>query len=206
MEISKLETKNLYIYFIKCKRDGAWYKKIFGKNVTKYAAMIQKESGIKRPVINHMGLLFFDGTWKIAELDYFEGGKITKDVSEIQIQKMHCFAIKEATNFDLATLYKIFPDQHQKLGTFYSLRRYGFKDIKGYLPKRNAAMKMPQRILLQSVLFLQYICSLVLGTPKNSGYTCVNTTLEYLSKINCKVFEKERTPYELFDEISKGQQ
>ena len=64
----------LYIFFENHKRKG-FVNKYFGNGVRNHAQKIRKKCRTKIKTINHIGFLFYDNEWKVAELNYFMCGK-----------------------------------------------------------------------------------------------------------------------------------
>ncbi|MFT7087840.1 MAG: hypothetical protein ACJAZX_001288 [Rickettsiales bacterium] len=193
-----LNEKFLYVYFENIERDGNYLCKFFGKGVAKHAEFIKRKRKLSNPVVNHVGFLFFDNKWKIAELDYFQGGKVIKDLEDIGLENLHRFYISEIKELHIKKFYELFSDELSRTNCFcaswYSFRRYNFRNGLKLLNKSNSSIK--HRSLLWVIIFFQ----LFIG--KKSKHNCIDMVFEYCGQFGIKIWEKKKTPYELFDEIN----
>lgn len=189
----------LYIFFENHQRDGL-INSFFAKSVIKHAKKIQKRHKADYPVVNHMGCLFYhQNKLMIAELDYFCGGKIAKQLD----RKSNDFQIFEVCKISVEQelkILKICNDELIECGAFYSLRRYNFKECKKYCDFG------PEKIHLSIPCTFQSVVNFLIFTNKvkNGGHNCVKLTFEILDHFNPSYFKKPRNPYELLIESYRG--
>ena len=109
--------KNLfYVFFEEHKRNGHYLNRMFGNEVSNHARFIKEQSNLSSPIMNHVGFLFFDNKWKIAELDYFQGGSIIRELEGKEFNNLHWFCILEKKELHLDKIYELFSDKLSKIG------------------------------------------------------------------------------------------
>ena len=79
----QLNEKLLYLFFNNYERDGV--AGLFGRQVRNTARQILDKAKSDLPVVSHVGFLFYDDRWKIADLDYYAGGLVIREVSDDDI-------------------------------------------------------------------------------------------------------------------------
>ena len=187
--------KNLfYVFFEEHKRNGHCLNRIFGDGVSSHARFIKKINNLTSPIVNHAGFLFFDNKWKIAELDYFQGGKIIRELGEKEFNNLHWFYILEKKELHLDKIYELFSDKLSKKNWFYSFRRYNFSNGLKLLTSSNSLRR--HRNPMRGMIILQL--SLL---REKSRYNCVDMIFEYCEQFEIKIWDKKKTPYELFHKI-----
>ncbi|MDB4257491.1 hypothetical protein N9818_01460, partial [Arcobacteraceae bacterium] len=139
---------------------------------------------------NHIGLLFFDkmGKASVAEVDYFNGGKIISPLKEDR--ELYIYPIAKNSIEHISIINKMFNDTYGVKGLLYSLRRYDFQDCLNYIYTDDM---LGQKRLLSIAIFLQNIFSF--SELKEKKYTCISSTFEYLNTIKSNIFNKKDPPY-----------
>jgi hypothetical protein len=186
----------LYIYFENHKRTGR-FARFFGNGVRQDAINIRKIRKSSLQTVNHIGFLFYDNEWKIAELDYFRGGRIIRNITENDIKGFQIYKIVKNTNEIKASLYDLFQDKLQNKHWFYSWRRYDFLECIEYA--KNSNIKRDEK----ETLNLKRLSISLLKKPHNAGWTCIKTTFHILDKHQCNPFTTKLSPYELLIELNE---
>ena len=186
----------LYIFFENHKRKG-FVNKYFGNGVRNHAQKIRKKCRTKIKTINHIGFLFYDNEWKVAELNYFSGGRIIRNVNENDIKDFQVCQIINLTNEVKTSIYDLFTDKLQKKSWFYSWRRYNFWKCIEYIKNSKHKAKILDLCKL-------YIIGIrFLPKPQNAGWTCIETTFHILNEHQCNPFKTKLSPYELLIELNE---
>jgi hypothetical protein len=193
----------IYLFFENHQRTGfAW---LFAKWTESDAKRLQHKNNWKTSPCNHMGFVFFDRGWQVAELDYFAGGRIIRNLTKKEEEKFQLFAVADATDSTLFNAIRDhFMDLYRKKKFWYSLRRYNFQDCRQYLFNRTSSRvkysktrDMIAKVTLQFLHWVQTAINYYRGQPQNSGFTCVKSVFLVLEKAGVHIFPSERPPYEL---------
>ncbi len=193
--MATLDNNYLYVFFENHKRKG-WLNEYFGQGVRNDAQKIKSILKSELEVCNHIGFLFYDKEWKIAELDYFRGGRIVRNITENGIQDFQIYPITKNTDETMKSIYDLFKDKLQKKYWVYSWRRYDFLKCIDYI--KNSKIQRGKTEILK----LRMLSISILKKPSNAGWTCVEVIFHILDKHQCNPFKIQASPYELLNEIS----
>ncbi len=193
--MNNLDKKFLYIFFENHKRKKAsLVVTIFGWWTSKHAEFIKRTNNFSTPIVTHVGFLFFKDEWVIAELDYFQGGKIKRKLTDKELLNLHLSQLLEINNQHLQEFDVLFSDDLLAKNWFYSFRRYSFENCKKLLNSSNSSL-LKHRIPLLIVALLQNLAF------KEIGYNCVDLVFEFCKKHEIKIWDNKKTPYELLNEL-----
>jgi hypothetical protein len=188
----------LHIFFENYEHDNH-LANIFSKRVLKHSLSIRNQKKSKLEIVNHIGFLYYDNSqWKIAELDYYSGGRVIKNITANDIEHYQIYQIIKNTAEIKSSISGLFQDKLANKNLLYSLRRYDFLKCIEY--EKNSPFKMGK--LNRVILHCLGIFSII-KPAHNAGWTCIETTFHILDKHKCNTFEKRLSPYELLIELDK---
>ena len=144
-----------------------------------------------------MVFLFYDNQWQIAELNYFQGGRILRNVNEDDIKGFQIYPITKNTDAIKTSICDLFRYELQNKNWRYSGRRYDFLKCIDY--SKNSNIKRGK----MGILLLELFGLRFLPKPQNAGWTCVETTFHILDKHQCNPFKTKLSPYELLVELNE---
>jgi|GEM_PF-6315651 len=207
-DYNSLDKDNIYIFFEKHRRFGnnldSFFSNLSSSIVGLQAYFTKKHS---LPIVSHIGLIFFDSNdskWQIAELDYFQGGKIIRGLQEKESDK-YVVSVLKTTKSDIERLHKVFPDKFVKKNWFYSLLHYSFLNGLKLLTPLWLSIVIMLLFALDFILFLfspylfvVFLVFLVLASFDNkSRNNCIDVVFEYLEYPE----EKKNIPQKLFEDF-----
>jgi len=194
--IYTLDINILYIFFENHKHSNK-VAKLFGSYVSKDALKIYHLTKSHLQVVNHIGFLFFDTSWNLAELNYFAGGRVVRELNFDEIENLQIYPIMQINNEIKKSIYSTFVDKLQTQNYFYSLRRYNFWKCNEYI--KNSHFKRP-KLFISPLLFILGIISKIKPNI-NAGWTCIEIVFFVLNINHCNPFAKKLSPYELLLEL-----
>jgi hypothetical protein len=191
--INKINKNKIYIFFEKCQREG-FFQKWFIKMLNLQVEYEKKKNNLDIESFNHTGILFFDfkeDEWKIAELSYYQGGRIIKSLKGNIPKNIAYEEICDSSKSKILSIKNLFPDALKKINSFFCLQNYSYKSCMALLNKNNA--KKIHLIMISIAITLQF--------KKKQRYNCVDMIFIFFEENNLKIFNNKKTPLMLYHEI-----
>jgi hypothetical protein len=190
----KQDKDYLYIFF-QNHQHTKWPDSFFSEQTLKDAKKVKNILKSELEACNHIGFVFYDNKWKLAELDYFRGGRIVRNITENDIKDFQIYPITKMNSEVNASIYDLFKDKLQHKDWFYSWRRYNFAQCIDYINNSNIQRSKKE------ILNLKRLGISILKKPQNAGWTCIETTFYILDQHRCNPFQTKLSPYELLIEL-----